>query len=184
MSKIVCLWGGPGTGKSTTAAAVFAKLKKLGYNAELQREYVKNWVWEGRSIKPGDQTYIFCKQARVERQYMDNGLDFIISDSPMALSILYGRLHDPYEQQFAACELLLKQHHAYCKDKGYKVDHIFLKREKSYNPAGRFQSESEAKEIDTQCINLLEQLGINYISLSCGSGVEDKIIGLITKDFR
>jgi ABC-type dipeptide/oligopeptide/nickel transport system ATPase component len=176
VKKIVCLWGGPGTGKSTTAAGVFSLLKKKGYNAELQREYVKNWVWEGRAIKPGDQTYIFCKQARVERQYMDAGIDFIISDSPMALSILYGELHDDYERRFRACELLLKQHHAYCQDKGYKVDHFFLQRQKAYNPAGRFQTEDEAKGIDKQCIDLLGRLKINYETLVCGSDIEMQIV--------
>ena len=32
---VVNLFGGPGSGKSTGAAYVFARLKMLGYNAEL-----------------------------------------------------------------------------------------------------------------------------------------------------
>ena len=80
--RIICLYGGPGTGKSTTCAGLYYKLKMTGYNAEMNREYVKEWVWEGRNIQTGDQTYFFAKQARKERLYILQGLDFIITDSP------------------------------------------------------------------------------------------------------
>ena len=79
MKKIVCLYGGPGSGKSTTCAGLFYKLKLLGYNGEMLREYVKDWVWEGRKIHPGDQPYFFAKQSRKERIYVNNDLDFIVS---------------------------------------------------------------------------------------------------------
>lgn len=179
--KIICLWGGPGTGKSTTAAGLFYKLKKLGYNCEMNREYVKDWVWEGRNIKAGDQTYIFAKQSRKERQYMENGLDFIISDSPMALSIMYGRLYDKYEQEHNACSAMLKQHHSFCKDHGYKVEHIFLRRKKKYNPAGRLQTEDEAKAIDDQCLSLLKELKINFVEMDCAEDIEDRIVEYLMK---
>jgi len=35
MTLVVNLYGGPGTGKSTTAAATFAELKMAGINCEL-----------------------------------------------------------------------------------------------------------------------------------------------------
>src|SRR5271156_5139176 len=89
MKKIVCLWGGPGTGKSTTCAGLFHKLKKLGLNVEMNREYVKDWVWEGREIISGDQVYITAKQARKEVLYMRKEMDIIITDSPLALTTFY-----------------------------------------------------------------------------------------------
>jgi len=47
MSKplIVDFFAGPGAGKSTTAADVFAKLKWRGVNAELIGEYAKDLTW-------------------------------------------------------------------------------------------------------------------------------------------
>lgn len=39
---VVNLFGGPGSGKSTGAAYVFARLKMLGYNAELVTEFAKD----------------------------------------------------------------------------------------------------------------------------------------------
>lgn len=177
--RIVCFWGGPGTGKSTTTAGVFAKLKRLGYNAEMNREYIKDWVWEKRSIKSGDQTYIFAKQARKERQYIENGLDYVVSDSPMALSILYGRKYDRYERDFKVCETMLKAHHGFCKDHGYKTEHIFLRRKKKYNPSGRHQNESEAKDIDLECINLLNELNIPFVEFDCDDNVEDAVVAYL-----
>lgn len=177
--RVICFWGGPGTGKTTTSAGVFTKLKKLDFDCEMNREYVKDWVWEKRTIKPGDQTYIFAKQSRRERQYIENKLDYIISDSPMALSILYGRLHDKYEQEHNACLAMLKQHHAFCKDHGYKTEHIFLSRKKKYNPNGRFQTEEEAIEIDFQCLSLLNELNINYKIFDCDDNVEDNVVNYL-----
>jgi len=43
MKKIVCLWGGPGTGKSTTCAGLFSKLKQQKFNVEMNREYPVNY---------------------------------------------------------------------------------------------------------------------------------------------
>lgn len=174
--RIVCFWGGPGTGKSTTSAATFALLKKKGYDCEMSREYVKDWVWEKRDIKTGDQNYIFAKQSRKERQYVESGLDYIISDSPLALCIMYGRIYDRYEKEFKTCELMLKQHHAFCKDHGYKTEHIFLQRKKKYNPNGRYQTEDEAKAIDEQCRTFLNELGINFTEIACEDECEENIV--------
>lgn len=173
--RVICFWGGPGTGKSTTSAALFALLKKNGFDCEMTREYVKDWVWERRGIKAGDQTYIFAKQSRKERQYVESGLDYIISDSPMALYIMYGRLYDPYEKKFNTCELMLKQHHEFCKDHGYKTEHIFLRRTNKYNANGRHQTEEEARAIDIQCLDLLKELNINFTEFDCENDVEHKI---------
>lgn len=173
--RIICLWAGPGVGKSTTAAGLFALLKKNGFNCEMNREYIKDWIWEGRKVKPGDQTYIFAKQARKERQYIENGLDYIISDSPMALCMMYGKMYDKYEQEFNACGQMLKQHHQFCKDHGYKVEHIYLERYCPYNPAGRFQTEDEAKVIDEVCLAFLEEMKFNFVTFACRDGIEKEL---------
>jgi len=57
MTTVINLWGGPGTGKSTSAAHLFGMAKIAGVNAELVQEYVKSWAWEGRTIHSFDQLY-------------------------------------------------------------------------------------------------------------------------------
>jgi hypothetical protein len=181
MKKIICLWGGPGTGKSTTCAAVFAKLKQLGYNAEMNREYIKNWIWEKRAVLPGDQVYITAKQARNEVIFMRQGLDFIVSDSPLALTTFYGDIYDKYEGLGQACRAIVKQHHLICKDLGYKVEHIFLKRMKAYNPSGRNETEATAREYDEKIKTFLENYPINYKIVTCDETAVDQIVALVTK---
>jgi len=176
MKRIVCLWGGPGTGKSTTAAAIFAGLKRQGYNAELNREYIKDWVWEKRELIDGDQVYITAKHARKERIYMKQGLDFIITDSPLSLTTFYGNIYDKYEKEHGACKQIVKQHWSFCKDHGYKIDHFFLNRVHKYEPAGRFQTEEQAKVLDDQLKTFLKEYPINYVEVDCDEFVEENIL--------
>lgn len=176
MKKIICLWGGPGTGKSTTCAGLFHKFKNMGLNVEMNREYIKDWVWEDREILPGDQVYITAKQARKEIIYMRKDMDIIITDSPLALTTFYGDIYDRYEQVGAACKAIVKQHHLICKDMGYKVEHFFLTRTKPYNPSGRFQDEATAKEYDQKIKDFLIAYPINFKIITCDDNVENSII--------
>ena len=162
MKLIVCLYGGPGTGKSTMCAGVYHAAKSQGLNAEMNREYVKDWVWEGRTIRPGDQTYLFAKQARRERQFMQEDLDLIVTDSPLIMTHYYGLKYDKFEQEFNTSLHMLAQHHAICKSYGYKVEHIFLERVKPYNDAGRFQTEEEAKQVDREVLEMLTETFTKY----------------------
>lgn len=179
MKKIVCLWGGPGTGKSTTCAGLFSKFKTLGFNCEMNREYVKDWVWEERDILPGDQIYITAKQARKEVLYMRKELDIIVTDSPLALTTFYGNIYDKYEKQGQACKAIVKQHHLICKDLDYKVDHFFLTRTKNYNPSGRHQDEKTAKEYDGKILEFLNNYPIKYEIVNCDSEVENNIVNFV-----
>lgn len=175
--KIICLYGGPGTGKSTTCAGLFYHLKIAGFNCEMNREYVKEWVWEKRAIIEGDQSYFFAKQVRKERIYIKQNIDFIITDSPLLLTHFYGMKYDPFEQKYNTSLTLLKHHHGFCKDHGYKIDHFFLKRAKPYSEAGRFQDEKTANEYDREIENLLKSFNIKYENVLC-----DKDAGLTIKN--
>lgn len=44
---VINLFGGPGAGKSTFCASVFADLKWRDINCEMALEYAKDRVWEG-----------------------------------------------------------------------------------------------------------------------------------------
>lgn len=164
MKQIITLYGGPGCGKSTACAGVFFEAKKAGINAEMNREYVKDWVWEGRRIQPGDQNYIFAKQSRKEKILMAKGVELIITDSPLILTHFYGMKYDPFEQEFNTSLKMLEQHHAICKHYGYKVEHFFLSRaaDQDYNPAGRNQTREEAEAFDLEIKSLLDSTGIRY----------------------
>ena len=174
--RIICLYGGPGTGKSTCCAGLYYKLKILGYECEMNREYIKDWIWEGRNIHDGDQTYFFAKQARLERIYMERDLDFIITDSPLILTHFYGLKNDRFEQEYNTSSNMLKNHHGFCVSNNYKTDHFFLERPKPYSPAGRFESEQEALNCDSEIKYMLDDFGINYIDVLSDQHCVDTII--------
>lgn len=171
--RIICLYGGPGTGKTTTAAGVFYKLKLAGFNSELNLEYVKDWAWEGRIPAAGDQTYFFAKMSRKERILMENNLDFIVTDSPLILCHFYGMKYDSFEQKYNTSLAMLNNHHAHCVDKGYKTEHFFLNRVKAYNATGRFQDEATAIEFDGEIKQMLVNKNIKFQEVPAGEeGVE------------
>lgn len=178
MKKIICLYGGPGAGKSTLAAGLFYRLKCLGLTCEMNREYIKDWVWEGRKIRPGDQTYYFAKQARKERVYMENGVDVIITDSPLILTHFYGLKYDHFEQTSNTSLVMLKHHHEVCKYYGFKVEHFVLTRTKAYDPKGRNQDEATAKQYDAEIQDMLDSVGIKYTKIDANSGEDalDQIV--------
>lgn len=176
---IVCLYGGPGCGKSTTAAGLFYKLKLQGYNSEMIREYIKNWVWEERKVRAGDQTYFFAKQSRQERIYIENELDFIVTDSPLILTHYYGMKYDEMEQKSNTSLMMLKNHHAFTKEKGYKVEHFILSRQKEYNPTGRYQTKEEAISFDEEIKQFLIENKIKFTEITGGDTAVDQIIEVL-----
>lgn len=179
MKKVICLYGGPGTGKSTTAAALFALLKQGGVNTELVREYVKDWVWEGRDILSGDQYYIFTKQSRKEK-ILFKDVDVIVTDAPVWLSAIYEKKFEPAPH---ICPALIDKHVQLGKKMGFEFIHIFLTRRKVYNPKGRFQTEEQAKQIDEEILGYLISEKIPFIQIAADDQAASLIVDLIKESW-
>lgn len=173
--KIICLYGGPGTGKSTTAAALFVELKHKEQNVELVREYIKDWVWEKRKVLPQDQFYIAAKQARKEKILFEDN-DYIITDSPLHLGAYF---EQKYEEPPYMGPILIQKHSTYAKEHGFEYLHVFLKRVKKYNPKGRFETEDQAKQVDIEMKTFLQNQGINFYEITANSQAADNIIKLL-----
>lgn len=147
---VINLFAGPGSGKSTTCAGVFAKLKLAGINCEMALEYAKDKVWENSHEVLDDQIYVFGKQLhRIFR--LKDKVEVVITDSPLLLSILYDKSENPFLR-----DLVLDQFNKF-DNRNY-----FIHRNTIYNPKGRLQTESEAKEIDKVLIDLLGKFEVDY----------------------
>lgn len=150
MSKpiMINIYGGPGCGKSTTAAGVFALLKIHKVDCELVTEYAKDLTWENRSKTLENQLYILAKQYhKVWR--LPSTLDVIITDAPIIFSGLYSD------------DTTIKDLSLYHFNEQNNMN-FFLNRVKDYNPIGRNQTEEEAKELDKKNLKLLEDENIGY----------------------
>lgn len=85
---VLNLFAGPGVGKSTLAAELFAVMKKRGDSVELVTEYAKDMVFENRANILQDQVYILAKQnRRLER--LRGRVQYAVTDSPLPTGMAY-----------------------------------------------------------------------------------------------
>lgn len=164
---VVNLIGGPGTGKTTTMALVFGKLKTMGIDAEMVTEFPKELVWEHRTETMKDELYIFAKQAH--RFFRVNGqVDVIVTDRPIILTVLYNNL---YGDKSSALDAIVKE-----TFEKYNNLNFFLNRVKEYNPNGRTQTEEESNEIADGLYEIMKDYGYDFIEYAADEEVADKII--------
>lgn len=180
--RIINIFGGPGAGKSTLASYIFANLKAFGkYKVELVTEYAKDCVYEGKlNILKNDQLYVFAKQnhkLKMIQQYSSN-LDFIITDSPLLLSNIYGEINNSIDDEFKKFVT-----HTF---NSYENINIFINRTNDfkYENEGRIQTDEEAKKIHESIKLYLDNNKINYSELLIRHGfmgINEEIIKIISK---
>lgn len=142
----VVLYAGPGTGKSTTAALVFGRLKQRGWNVELAHEYAKELTWEGNPRLKHQASIAAEQQWRMDRL---TDVDAIVTDTSTLYGLVYGNPMVPWWSAFA--EFLLDEYLA------HNTLNFFLHRDpaRGYNPKGRSQSEEEAVALDSRIRDML-----------------------------
>lgn len=153
---VVNLYGGPGSGKSTLMASIFSELKLNGVNCEMAPEFAKEKVWEGSLDVLSNQLYIFGKQHHTTFRLL-NKVDVVITDSPIILSLYYGK---KCSKTFK--KLVLEEHNK------LNTVNIFVDRIKKYNPKGRLQTLAQAKQIDKELLEILNSNGIIPVHVEGG----------------
>lgn len=164
---IINLIGGPGSGKSTTAAGLFHQLKQMGIDCEMALEFAKDKVWEESLMTLNDQIYIFGKQYH-KLWRLNNKVDVIITDSPLLVSLYYNKEESKYFNDF-----VVEQYN--------KFNNVlyFINRPDDYQTNGRTQTEEESKNIDKVLKNLITKYNISYKEIDCYKAVEE-----IVKDIK
>ena len=166
---VINLCGGPGTGKSTLSANLFANLKMSGVDVELAPEYVKDLVWEESFKKIENQIYIFGKQHN--RLYrLKNKVKVIITDSPLLNSIVYYTGGNPHFEPLVIWEFNQMNNLTY-----------YLERSFEYVENGRMQTLERAKKIDEVYKNLLDKYKIEYTSLRSPYDIDSIVQSIIAK---
>lgn len=158
---IVSLYGGPGTGKSTTAALVFGALKQEGYNVEFVPEIAKGFTWEERWVTLTKQSYVISKQLRdYDRLY--GKVDAIITDTSSLLGLLYGKPDPNHPEVFRALSNWITADWA-----ARRTLNVLLDRdpEIAYESAGRYQTEQEALALDHRIRELLRGLDVPLMTV-------------------
>lgn len=168
------LFGGPSISKSTTGAGVFNLLKLHDIDAEIVTEFAKDLVWEERINTLRDQRYIFGKQ--YHRIWRLNGkVDIVVTDSPLFLSVIYGKLNSAVQESFYEDVLTAVDEFANFN--------IILTRTKKYNQNGRIQTEDKAREIDLMIRDSLDEYGHKYIIVPGDYDAPNKIVEIVLEKF-
>jgi AAA domain len=161
-TTIINLYGGPGCGKSTSAAYLYYLLKVQKENVELVREYVKDWAWDNRKFGAYDEIYFLGKQVRHESMLFGK-VDYIVTDAPVYMTAYYASIY---------CSLTLSKgvlgeaqaFYQQVAEDGHQHLHIMLNRIRPYAQEGRYQNESQAHSVDDGVGDMLRNLGIRVIS--------------------
>jgi len=157
--KVVNFFGGPGCGKSTTAAGVFHQMKVLGLKVELVTEYAKDMVYENRPNVLADQLYVLAKQTRRVAR-LEGVVDYCVTDSPLLLSSIYN-VGSPLIDDLSI-EIF----------NSFSNINFFINRTKPYMKYGRGQTEQEAIEIDNKIYRKLVDKGFLYDIITAEDTIE------------
>jgi len=123
------------------AAWIYSAMKVKGKDIELVREHVKNWVYEDRAPQSFDQVFLFATQMRAEDIILRAGVEMLVTDSPLFLSLCYAEMYETpgWKHLLPLCEEF---------EETYPSINIFLERRTPYDPKGRFQDEKGALAMD------------------------------------
>lgn len=173
------LFGGPGTGKSTTAAGLFHEMKREGVKVEYVTEYAKDLVFSKDFFRLKDQLYILAKQHHPLFK-LENQVDFLINDGPFIIGLCY--LQDsPHLPKESFQKLVLDMWNS------YEHINIFLERdteEHGYQEYGREQTLAEAVGIDHQVKRMLDNNGVPYHNVKVGQNTVKDILQIVVKNLK
>jgi len=166
---VINLIGGPCSGKSTVAAELFARLKKMGVHCELVSEYIKDRIYEENKTMPSNQIAIFG----MEHYNISTKLgkvDVIIHDGSFLNNVVY-KVGDNKEFD----DLIISEY------KKFKNLDFFIKRGNiEFENYGRIHNLKQSKELDKIIKETYEKYGLSYIEVEARDAV-DKMIPIILK---
>lgn len=159
MTVYINIFGGPGVGKSTTAAALFVEMKRQNMSVELVTEVAKDFVWEDRSTTLSIQPYITIKQFR-NLVRLKGKVDYVITDAPILLGCVYADRYAP-NLPSSYKQFIVDLH----KQELDPSVNIVLQRTFQYDSTGRYQTEDEAKELDIDIMRVLNDNSVRWRSV-------------------
>lgn len=148
MGRCLNLYAGPGVGKTTAMASVFAELKHMRINAEMAVEYSKELVWHHADF---DQEQIFQVQAR--RMSVAKHTDLVVTDGPLLQQMVY--VDDEALQRRIVAEYALYEN----------IDILLIRSDMLYDPNGRYSDEATARVLDEEIEATLKRLAVSFIRL-------------------
>ncbi|NDD83741.1 hypothetical protein EB118_23125 [bacterium] len=159
-SKVVNFMGAPGVGKSTVTALTFAEIKCMHKSVELVQEYAKQLVWQSRFDELNNQWFVSNSQYKMLKA-VDSKVEWICTDSPLLLGLFYNRYHKDN-----VCNVEKTERMIMSRINEFDNVYIFLERgDFPYETQGRIHTIDESDEIQNQLKDLLDTIGVSYLTV-------------------
>ncbi len=154
---VINLIGGPGIGKTTISALLFAQLKIDGYICEYVQEYAKKLVWTCDFDTLNNQ-YIVSKTQCELLKHINGRVDFIITDGPLIHGIYYNRYNTHNTSNVANVDTFIQKNIAEFRN----INIVMGRVDRPYERDGRIESEEESRAIDRIMVDILNEYGHKY----------------------
>lgn len=170
MSTIINMLGAPGIGKSTLAYKLAGEMKAAGYSVEYVDEFAKHKVYEDNKKALDCQPFIFGQQL-YKLEIVNGTVDYIITDSPILLSIIYNKNHGGSFNNFVFQTFM-----------SFDSMNFFLTgKPPTYQDSGRVHSEEESSVIQYNIKELMDTNGVEYLEIDQFNIQPVDLISLIEK---
>lgn len=169
---VINLIGGPCSGKSTIAAELFARLKKMGVHCELVSEYIKDRIYEENQTMPKNQIAIFG----MEHYNISNKLgkvDVIVHDGSFINNIIYKTEENKYFD-----DLIISEYKRF-----WNLDFFIKRGNIEFETYGRIHNLKQSKELDKTIKETYDNYELSYIEVESRDAV-DKIIPIVLKEIN
>lgn len=158
---VINLISGPSSGKTTTAAEIFAELKKRKTNIEFVQEYAKHLVWTEKFEILNNQYQVSYEQFTIFKS-LQGKVDFIITDGCLLHGLIYNITNPDNTSNIEKTHKnILKWYSEFTNI------NIFLKRDDNipYEVEGRLENRNEARKIDDLLKLELEEQNIKHTDI-------------------
>ena len=169
---VINLIGGPCSGKTTIAAELFARLKKMGVHCELVSEYIKDRIYEENQTMPKNQIAIFG----MEHYNISNKLgkvDVIVHDGSFINNIIYKTEENKYFD-----DLIISEYKRF-----WNLDFFIKRGNIEFETYGRIHNLKQSKELDKTIKETYDSYELSYIEVESRDAV-DKIIPIVLKEIN
>lgn len=164
--KTINIFGGPGSGKSTTASGLFHEMKKQWIQAEYVPEFAKELVWSDSHHMLSEQNYIFAEQER-RLNRLRRKVEVAVSDSPLLLSSFYAPAAYPDSFHQSVFDFF----------HSYDNLNIFVDRSHEYILDGRVQDEENADALAVRMKEYLLANGVPFWSMAASDAAPRRLVG-------
>jgi len=159
---IINLIGGPGVGKTTMAALLFANLKIRGYICEYVQEYAKKLVWIKDFDTLNNQYFVTRQQFNLLKE-IDGHVDFIVTDGPLIHGMYYNKYNKDNTSNVDKVEQYILSSISQFNNVNIVLDRSI---DREYEKDGRIQTYEESLDIDVILRHILRTNNLEFVNFA------------------